>query len=66
MGRGWLAAVALLCASALAAGAQDATERQVKAAPGRDNRVAVYTNIQPDCTSGPLPAIRLVDRKSVV
>ncbi|MGB6542557.1 MAG: hypothetical protein WBF03_17005 [Xanthobacteraceae bacterium] len=60
MGRGWLAAVALLCVSALAAGAQDATERQVKAAPGRDNRVAVYTNIQPDCTSGPLPAIRLV------
>jgi hypothetical protein len=56
MRRGWLAAVALLCASVLAAGAQDATERQVKAAPGRDNRV----NIQPDCTSGPLPAIRLL------
>jgi hypothetical protein len=34
--------------------------RQVKAAPGRDNRVAVYSNIQPDCTSGPLPVIRLV------
>jgi hypothetical protein len=60
MGRDWLAAVALLCASVLAAGAQDVTERQVKAVPGRDNRVAVYTNIQPDCTSGPLPAIRLV------
>ena len=23
-------------------------------------RVGVYTNIRPDCTSGPLPAIRLV------
>jgi len=60
MGRHWLAAVALLGVSMLGAGAQDVTERQVKAAPGRDNRVAVYTNILPDCTSGPLPAIRLV------
>jgi hypothetical protein len=60
MSRHWLAAVALLCVSALGAGAQDVTERQVKAAPGRDNRVAVYTNILPDCTSGPLPMIRLV------
>jgi hypothetical protein len=60
MSRGWLAAVALLCVSVLDAGAQDVTERQVKATPGRDNRVGVYTNIQPDCTSGPLPAIKLV------
>jgi hypothetical protein len=55
-----LAGVALLCVFALGAGAQEMTERQVKAAPARDNRVAVYTNILPDCTSGPLPAIRLV------
>ena len=60
MSRGWLAAVALLCVLVLEAGAQEMTERQVKAAPGRDNRVAVYTNIQADCTTGPLPAIRLV------
>lgn len=57
--RCWLAA-ALLCACVPAAAAQgDAHERQIKAAPGRDVRVSIYTNIRPDCTSGPLPAIRL-------
>jgi len=61
-----LAVVALLCVCgldlrALEVRAQgDLAERQVKAAPGRDNRVAVYSNIQPDCSAGPLPAIRLV------
>jgi hypothetical protein len=60
MGRHWLVAVALLCVCAFGVAAQETTERQVKAAPGRDNRVAVYTNILPDCSSGPLPIIRLV------
>ncbi len=63
--RCWLIAVALLCAAALDARAQpqaqgDLAERQVKVAPGRDERVGVYTNILPDCTGGPLPAIRLL------
>jgi hypothetical protein len=40
-------------------GAQNTVERDVKAAPGKEARVAVYTDIKPDCTSGPLPAIRL-------
>ncbi len=44
---------------ATAAGAQNTVERDVKAAPGKEARVAVYTDIKPDCTSGPLPAIRL-------
>jgi hypothetical protein len=35
-------------------------ERQIKAAPGRDVRVGIYTDIRPDCTAGPLPAIKLV------
>jgi hypothetical protein len=49
-----------LCAGALAAYAQDnVIERQLKAAPGRDVRAGVFTDIRPDCTSGPLPAIRL-------
>jgi len=61
MRRRWLVAVAILSASVLGAGAQNGlVERQVKAAPGRDARVAIYTNIRPDCTSGPLPAIKLV------
>ena len=43
------------------AGAQgDVTERQVKVATGHDERVGIYTNIKPDCTGGPLPAIRLL------
>ncbi len=55
----WLAA-SLLCLSALTAHAQGSVvEREVKAAAGRDARVGVYTDIKQDCTSGPLPAIRL-------
>ncbi|HEY1981970.1 MAG TPA: hypothetical protein VGH13_18000 [Xanthobacteraceae bacterium] len=49
-----------LCALAGAAFAQaNLVEREIKASPGRDVRVGVYTSIRPDCTSGPLPAIRL-------
>ncbi len=60
-GRTWLVAAAILCLPALVARAQaDRVEREVKAAPGRDVRVGIYTNIRPDCTSGPLPAIRLL------
>jgi hypothetical protein len=52
-----LAATLILCAGALMAYAQnDVIERQLKAAPGRDVRAGVFTDIRPDCTSGPLPA----------
>jgi hypothetical protein len=55
-----LLAAALLCAWSFAARAQgNVVERQVKAASGRDVRVGVYTDIRPDCTPGPLPAIKL-------
>jgi hypothetical protein len=55
-----LAAAMFLCAGALMAYAQDdVIERQLKAASGRDVRAGVFTDIRPDCTSGPLPAIRL-------
>ena len=50
-------ALAFLCLSGAIAHAQSV--REVKAAPGKDVRVTVYVNIRPDCTSGPLPAIRL-------
>ena len=50
----------ILCVGTLAAYAQDdVVERQLKATPGRDVRAGVFTDIRPDCTSGPLPAIRL-------
>jgi hypothetical protein len=55
-----LALAVLACLPAVAAQAQgNVAERELKAAPGRDLRVGVYTEIRPDCTSGPLPAIRL-------
>ena len=50
--RFWLTAAMLLFASG--AGAQNTVERDVKAAPGKEARVAVCTDIKPDCTSGPL------------
>jgi hypothetical protein len=34
-------------------------KREIKAAAGRDVRVGIYTSIRPDCSSGPLPSIRL-------
>ncbi len=41
-------------------GSPRARPRAYRPRPDACRRVAVYTNIQPDCTSGPLPAIRLV------
>jgi hypothetical protein len=63
--RSWLIVAAFLCTSVLAAQAPapapgDVAERQVKVASGHNERVGVYTNILPDCTAGPLPAIRLL------
>ena len=60
MNRVWLAATAILLALAPPAAAQNAVEREVKAASGNEVRVGVYSDIRPDCTAGPLPAIRLV------
>jgi hypothetical protein len=60
IGRCGLAASAMLLMALFAAHAQDRVQRDVKAAPGHDVRIGIYTNIRPDCSSGPLPAIRLV------
>ena len=58
------AASALLLASvATSAGAQEQSrvvERSVKSVPNKDTQIGVYINVQPDCTSGPLPTIRLI------
>ncbi|MBR1190459.1 hypothetical protein JQ558_16520 [Bradyrhizobium sp. AUGA SZCCT0160] len=35
-------------------------ERTVKSVPNKDTQIGVYLNVLPDCTSGPLPTIRLV------
>src|SRR5579863_6127437 len=60
---------ALICALTAAVGcagaatAQEApaqvVERTVKALPNKDTQIGVYLNVLPDCTSGPLPTIRL-------
>ena len=56
--------VAILVGSITAAVAQapaeTTVERSVKALPNKDTQIGVYINVQPDCTSGPLPTIRLV------
>jgi len=35
-------------------------EREIKGKSGQVIRIAIFTNVSPDCTSGPLPTIRLV------
>jgi hypothetical protein len=56
---GWLAMAALLCCAGDVYGQADSIDREIKAAPGREVRVGIYTSIRADCTAGPLPAIRL-------
>ncbi|WP_082907771.1 hypothetical protein [Bradyrhizobium neotropicale] len=53
-----------LCGFAAPAWAEDPlspVERTVKSLPNKDTRIGVYINVLPDCTSGPLPTIRLVN-----
>ena len=61
----WLAgAIALLIGSVGTAAAQTPTEttveRSVRTLPNRDTQIGIFLNVLPDCTSGPLPTIRLV------
>lgn len=42
-----------------AQGPIQSVERSVKAQPNKDVQIGVYINVRPDCTSGPLPTIRL-------
>jgi uncharacterized membrane protein len=55
----WLVAVTLLCSATAASAQTSSLDREVKAAPGREVRVGIYTSMRSDCTAGPLPAIRL-------
>ena len=55
--------VALACVvlPGIAAWAQtNSAYRSVDAAPGKPHRLGVYGNVTKDCTSGPLPTIRVV------
>ena len=48
-----------LCASSGLA-QNNPVERRVKVLAGGEVRLGVYTNIRPDCTSGPMPTLRIV------
>jgi hypothetical protein len=45
---------------AIAAAQERVVQRHIKGAAGKDVRVGAYINVLPDCSSGPLPTIRLV------
>jgi hypothetical protein len=51
---------AVLCAPAFEVRAQEVPAHDLTAAPGKDVRFGVYTDIRADCGSGPLPGVRLV------
>lgn len=52
---------AFIVAFGASAHAQTQTvERTAKGQPAKDIQVGVYLNVQPDCTTGTLPALRLV------
>ena len=50
-----------VCTAAAQAPMERTVERSVKALPNKDTQIGVYLNVLPDCTSGPLPTIRLVN-----
>src|SRR5262249_50387507 len=55
----WLTAALVLTASANTWAQVQVVNRTVNGQPDTDIRVGVYVNVKPDCTSGPLPSIRL-------
>jgi hypothetical protein len=62
MWKSWWAVLLLALVPSSGACAQAPTvERAFKAQADKDVRVGVYINVQPDCSSGPLPTIRLSD-----
>jgi hypothetical protein len=54
------AAVIALATPSLAQSPVPTVERLVKALPNKDTQIGLYLNVRADCTSGPLPTIRLV------
>jgi hypothetical protein len=61
MRRFCFATAAMASVIAAPAGAQNnEVQRDIKTVPGQATRIGVYVNVKPDCTSGPLPEIRLV------
>lgn len=57
-------ALALFVVGASSTALGQSVVRQARGEPGKDIRVGVYINVKPDCSSGPLPTIRLIDKPS--
>ena len=57
-----LAAASLVLAGAVSVATAQTVTRAARGDAGKDIRVGVYINVKPDCSSGPLPTIRLVDK----
>lgn len=55
------ALMAGFCGPACAEEQIRSVERTVKSAPNRDTQIGIYLNVLPDCSSGPLPTIRLLN-----
>ena len=47
-------------ASAIAQSPETTVERSYKALPNKVTQIGIFLNVLPDCTSGPMPTIRLV------
>src|SRR6516162_10300478 len=54
-------AVLLVAVNSYVAAQAERVERTAQGETGKDIQIGVYVNVQPDCTSGPLPTIRLVE-----
>ncbi len=57
-------AIALTAAAQAQQGEPKRVENQVKAEQGKTTRIAVFFNAKADCTSGPLPTIRMTEPPS--
>lgn len=60
LGQAAVGLVALLISTSVAAAQSRTVERTARGPSAKDIRVGVYLNVQPDCRSGTLPAIRLL------
>jgi hypothetical protein len=57
----WLAGVIVASTSTLVSAQDQVVERTVKVPPNKETRVGVHVNLKPDCTTSPLPSIRLIN-----
>ena len=60
----WAAGLLVVTLPSLALAQVPTVERTAKGQTDKDIRVGVYANILPDCTSGPLPTLRLASPPS--